>query len=94
MKHQEMIDAIGDLWKKSQSILLTGASNLDGDALGCILALESLGRKQGKNMTIANEKPLSSLYDFLGKKDLLVTTLSEKTYDAIFICDTGCFDML
>lgn len=42
MKHQVIVEKIIQLWNTSQSILLTGASNLDGDALGCLLALYDL----------------------------------------------------
>lgn len=65
MKHQVIIGKILELWATSRSILLTGASNLDGDALGCLLTLQDLGIAQGKDIIIVNEKPLSSLYDFL-----------------------------
>jgi nanoRNase/pAp phosphatase (c-di-AMP/oligoRNAs hydrolase) len=94
MKHQVVIDTIVKLWNESSSILLTGASNLDGDALGCLLALETFGRSQGKQMTIVNEKPLSSLYDFLGAKSRVLTHIPLQKYDSIYICDTGCFEML
>lgn len=42
MKHQAVIEKIIQLWDSSSTILLTGASNLDGDALGCLLALFDL----------------------------------------------------
>ncbi len=45
MKHQEVIAQIIKKWHESSSILLTAASNFDGDALGCTLALAALGRK-------------------------------------------------
>lgn len=45
-------------------------------------------------MIIANEKPLSCLYDFLGVADRVHTVLPEVTYDLIVICDTGSFNML
>lgn len=45
-------------------------------------------------MTIVNEKPLSSLYDFLGVSDRILTEVPKKSYDAAFVCDTGSFDML
>ncbi len=45
-------------------------------------------------MTIVNEKPLSSLYDFLGASEQVLTKIPDGQYDAIYICDTGCFDML
>lgn len=94
MKHQVIIDKILELWTSSRSILLTGASNLDGDALGCLLSLQDLAISQGKDVVIANEKPLSSLYGFLGVSDRILTKVPQKHYDAIFICDTGSFDML
>ena len=94
MKHQVVIDTIIKLWRESESILLTGAANLDGDALGCLLALEAFGLSQGKTMTIVNEKPLSSLYDFLEAGERVFTQIPDQKYDAIYICDTGCFEML
>ncbi len=94
MKHQAVLDQIAHHWQESQTILLTGASNLDGDALGCLLALYDFGVAQGKKMIIANEKPLSSLYGFLEVADRVVIKLPELTYDLIIICDTGSFEML
>lgn len=94
MKHQVIIEKIVELWTSSKSILLTGASNLDGDALGCLLALYDLGTSQGKEITIVNEKPLSCLYGFLEVSDRVVTQVPKKPFDAIFICDTGSFEML
>lgn len=94
MKHQVIIEKILKLWSSSNSILLTGAANLDGDALGCLLALYDLAVAQGKEVVIVNEKPLSSLYSFLGVADRVLTVVPKKEYDAIFICDTGSFDML
>lgn len=94
MKHQVIIDKIFELWTSSQSILLTGASNLDGDALGCLLALQDLAWVQGKDAVIVNEKPLSTLYGFLNVSERVLTTVPEKKYDVVFICDTGSFEML
>lgn len=94
MKHQVIIEKIIQLWTSSESILLTGASNLDGDALGCLLALHDLATSQGKEVVIVNEKPLSCLYGFLNVADRVVTQVPKKSYDAIFICDTGSFEML
>lgn len=45
-------------------------------------------------MVIVNEKPLSSLYEFLGVSHRIQTNIPNHTYDAIFICDTGSIDML
>lgn len=94
MKHQVIIDKILELWTSSKSILLTGASNLDGDALGCLLALQDLAKAQGKEAIIVNEKPLSKLYGFLNVSERILTTVPQKHYDAVFICDTGSFEML
>ena len=65
MKHQEVIEKICDLWNSSNRIVLTGASNFDGDALGCVYALAEFGKSQGKEMIILNEKPVTRLYVFL-----------------------------
>ncbi len=67
---------------------------MDGDALGCLLALQDLAAAQGKDAVIVNEKPLSTLYDYLGVSGRVLTKVPEKQYDAVFICDTGSFEML
>ncbi len=94
MKHQAVISQITDLWNQSATILLTGAANFDGDALGCVLALAEFGTAQGKDMVIVNEKRLSTLYEFIGGGYTVHTVLPEKSYDLIIICDTGSFEML
>lgn len=94
MKHQDVIRKIIDAWNASSTILLTASSNFDGDALGCTLALAEVGKKQGKNMVIVNEKPVSYLYDFLGIKETIHTTVPDLPYDLIIASDTGSLHML
>jgi phosphoesterase RecJ-like protein len=94
MKHQAVISKITELWNESERILLTGASNFDGDALGCVLALAEFGQSQGKQMVIVNEKPLSPLYVFIDNGQVIHTKVPPGAYDLIIICDTGSFEML
>jgi nanoRNase/pAp phosphatase (c-di-AMP/oligoRNAs hydrolase) len=94
MKHQIILDQIVTAWQGSNRILLTGAANFDGDALGCVLALAHFGRAQGKDMVIANEKPTSCLFQFVSGDEPIVQDLKGQKFDLIVICDTGSFDML
>ena len=94
MKHQIILDQIVTAWQGSSRILLTGAANFDGDALGCLLALAHFGRAQGKHMVIANEKPASCLFQFATGDEPILQDLAGQVFDLIVICDTGSFDML
>ena len=89
-----IIDQILTSWNASSRILLTGAANFDGDALGCVLALAEFGESQGKIMTIANESPICPLFAFASGSHMVHTDLTGQEFDLIIICDTGSLRML
>ena len=89
-----ILDQIITSWHSSSRILLTGAANFDGDALGCVLALSEFGTAQGKSMTIANESPICPLFSFASVGHTVETDLTGQEFDLIIICDTGSLRML
>lgn len=94
MENQAVLFSIAKLFDEAGSILLTAAENLDGDALGCLLALESYGRAKGKDIDAVNSRPVCPLYDFLGVSDRIKTKIPDKKYDLVIICDTGDISMI
>ena len=94
MKNQALIEAVSRLFDRADTILLTAAENLDGDALGCLLALEAYGRSQGKDIVAVNSLPVSPLYAFLGASDRILTEIPKKDYDLVIVCDTGDLPMI
>ncbi|MFZ3232767.1 MAG: bifunctional oligoribonuclease/PAP phosphatase NrnA [Patescibacteria group bacterium] len=94
MENQAVLFSIARLFDEAGSILLTAADNLDGDALGCLLALEAYGRAKGKEIDAVNSRPVCPLYDFLGVSDRIKTTIPDKKYDLVIICDTGDISMI
>lgn len=94
MKNQGVLEAVSKLFGPAENILLTAAENFDGDALGCVLALEAYARSKGKRVTIANSRPVSSLYEFLGISHRVETKIPSEEYDLIIVCDTGDVSMI
>lgn len=94
MENQAVLFSIARLFDEAGSILLTAADNLDGDALGCLLALEAYGRAKGKEIDAVNSRPVCPLYDFLGVSDRIKTAIPDKKYDLVIICDTGDISMI
>lgn len=94
MENQAVLFSIARLFDEAGSILLTAADNLDGDALGCLLALEAYGRAKGKEIDAVNSRPVCPLYDFLGVSDRIKTEIPDKNYDLVIICDTGDISMI
>jgi phosphoesterase RecJ-like protein len=94
MENQAVLFSIAKLFDEAGSILLTAADNLDGDALGCLLALESYARAKGKSVDAVNSRPVCPLYDFLGVSDRIRTEIPNRGYDLIIVCDTGDISMI
>lgn len=94
MENQAVLFSIAKLFDEAGSILLTAADNLDGDALGCLLALESYARAKGKSVDAVNSRPVCPLYDFLGVSDRIGTEIPNREYDLIIVCDTGDISMI
>ncbi len=94
MENQAVLFSIARLFDEAGSILLTAADNLDGDALGCLLALEAYGRAKGKEIDAVNSRPVCPLYDFLGVSSRIKTEIPKEKYDLIIVCDTGDISMI
>ncbi|MDD5693316.1 MAG: DHH family phosphoesterase [Patescibacteria group bacterium] len=56
---------INELIKTSQSILVVSHANLDGDALGAMLALDRVLTKMGKEVSLVTSNDIDDLYKFL-----------------------------
>lgn len=94
MENQAVLSSISRLFDEAGSILLTAAENLDGDALGCLLALEAYARSKGKVVDAVNSRPVCPLYAFLGVSDRIKTEIPDRKYDLIVVCDTGDISMI
>ena len=94
MKNQTILAEIDKAFRQANTILLTASENLDGDALGCMLALDDFAKSLGKDSTIVNGKRVSDFYQFLGVGDRVVTEIPNKPYDLIIVCDTGDIEMI
>lgn len=95
MENQAVLFTVANLFDKADTILLTAAENLDGDALGCLLALEAYARSKGKTVDAVNSRPVCQLYDFLGVSDRIRTEIpAGREYDLIIVCDTGEIEMI
>lgn len=95
MENQAALFSVANAFDQADSILLTAAENLDGDALGCLLALEAYARSKGKSVDAVNSRPVCPLYDFLGVSDRIRTEIpADKRYDLIIVCDTGDIEMI
>ncbi len=56
---------INELIKTSQSILVVSHANLDGDALGAMLALDRVLTKMGKEVSLVTSNTIDDIYKFL-----------------------------
>ena len=81
---------INELIKNSQKILITGHSDLGGDCLGGMLALQKVLKKLGKETTVVASDPIDQTLNFLpnltsvtkditGTRETLVRIDTEKT---------------
>jgi phosphoesterase RecJ-like protein len=93
-----------ELINRSTSILITTHTKVDGDAVGCCVAMEEAIIALGKEVQILFLSPLPSWYAFLleHKVPVLGVDLSHKqlaaggfdTFDLIIIVDTNSFSQL
>ncbi len=74
--------------KKYNKFLIVSHVGLEGDSIGCQLALENLLIKLGKKTTVVNGGSLPKQYDFLGIEGSIGTDLDKKVdYDAAIVLD-------
>ncbi len=79
---------INNLLKKGDNFLISSHIRSDGDSIGSQLALFSLLKSMGKNVTIINEDPAPLIYRFLPYSDKIKNYIDKETiYDIAIILD-------
>ncbi len=85
----ETIRNIAEEIRNHHSFLLTTHEGPDGDAVGSSLALASLLRKLGKDVTVHYRDPVPDLYRFLPGADTVQAHIPDRTFDVSFVLDIG-----
>jgi len=85
----ETIRNIAEEIRKHHFFLLTTHEGPDGDAVGSSLALASLLRKLGKDVTVHFRDPVPDLYRFLPGSDTVQPHIPDRTFDVSFVLDIG-----
>jgi phosphoesterase RecJ-like protein len=95
MNNQNLQKAV-ELINKSTSVLITTHTKVDGDAVGCCVAMSEAFFSLGKNPQILFLSPLPDWYGFLLEKPVLVLgrdiskdQLQQNKFDLIIIVDTN-----
>lgn len=86
-----MLENISRVIKESKSFFLTTHLNPDGDAIGSILAFDSLLRKTGMDGTSYMVDPIPDNFKFLNNSDIVVHSLenlNRKKYDLAIVLDS------
>lgn len=73
----------------AQTVVVAGHENPDGDCMGSCLALASMLRRMGKDVSIFKEDPFPYNYLFLEGSDDSISILPEKDPDLFIILDSG-----
>ncbi len=77
--NRESSARLRELIEKSDSFLLSGHVNIDGDSLGSMLGMYHLLRQRGKRVRALAFEPIAERYAFLGG-DALVETFDPKVH--------------
>jgi phosphoesterase RecJ-like protein len=85
----ETIQHIVEEIRSNHSFLLTTHEGPDGDAVGSTLALASLLRKSGKDVTVHFRDPVPDLYGFLPGSDSVHAHIPDRDYDVAIVLDIG-----
>jgi phosphoesterase RecJ-like protein len=85
----ETIRNIVEEIRANTSFLLTAHEGPDGDAVGSTLALASLLRKIGKDVTVHFRDPVPELYAFLPGADTVLAHIPDRDYDIAVVLDVG-----
>jgi len=84
------MDQIIQHLKKSKHVLITSHANLDGDAIGSMLAIGHSLAALDKKTTMYSETPVPAVYRFLPSSDRIVQKIDPaNTYDSAIILDCG-----
>jgi phosphoesterase RecJ-like protein len=87
----ETIQNIVDEIRANVSFLLTAHEGPDGDAVGSTLALASMLRKLGKDVTVHFRDPVPELYAFLPGADTVLPHIPVQNFDVAVVLDIGEF---
>ena len=88
-KKSDSLKTFCEALKKQKSFLLASHVNPEGDAVACVLAMESLLRRLGKKTMIVCEDPFPERLSVLpsDRWNQVKDVSSNKKFDAIIICD-------
>lgn len=87
------LQAAANLLRDSESFLITGHANPDGDSLGSMCALGLALRGMGKTVVLVSMDGVPDLYRFLPASDTVVTTVSkDQSFDVMIIVDCEGLD--
>ena len=84
-----MFKNIIELINHSEKIIIAGHEMPDGDCMGSSLALASILRRMGKQVSIFKEDPFPYNYLFLEGADNYISTLPQTDPDLFIILDSG-----
>jgi bifunctional oligoribonuclease and PAP phosphatase NrnA len=83
-----MYAAAAEAIKRSNTLLLVSHIHPDGDAVGSLTALGAALLADGKKVTLYNEHPVPSAYQFLPLSDTIVDDAGElDAYDVMIVLD-------
>lgn len=84
-----MFDNIINLINSSRTVIISGHEMPDGDCMGSSLALASILRRKGMEVSVFKEDPFPFNYLFLEGSDNYISTLPETDPDLFIILDSG-----
>lgn len=70
-----------------KNFLLTAHVNVEGDALGSVLAMYIILKKLGKRAVIYNNDPLPEIYRFLPYSSVIKNDIPDEPFDAAIVLD-------
>ncbi len=88
------LSRIDHLVDKSRTVLVSGHKNPDGDSVASSLAMASLLKSLGKEVSIYSGDPLPYNYMFLKGSNEIIFDLPEKEVDLFLIVDAGSIDRI
>ena len=89
MMTEKMFDRINEIIGKAGKIIVSGHIMPDGDAMGSSLAMASILRRIGKEVSVFKEDPFPFNYLFLKGSNDFISTLPEDDPDLFIILDSG-----
>jgi phosphoesterase RecJ-like protein len=84
-----MLNRIRKIISNGKRFLITSHIDPDGDALGSVFSLYWVLKSLGKDPRVYLKDHVPYRYDFLPGPSEVLHTLSEETFDAVFVLDCG-----